>query len=55
MTSFLLRMYMNRFTIKTRKQGKEGTMLSNNEEVQSKINDFIRRKREQYPDLDNNL
>jgi hypothetical protein len=27
-------------------------MLSNNEEIQGKINDFIRRKHEQYPDLD---
>jgi len=26
-------------------------MLSNNQELQGKINDFIRRKREQYPEL----
>lgn len=55
MTSFLLHIQMNRFTIKVRKQWKESTMLSNNEEVQGKINDFIRRKREQYPDLDTSL
>ncbi len=26
-------------------------MLSNNQELQGKINDFIRRKRQQYPEL----
>jgi hypothetical protein len=34
------------------KQGKEATMLSSNQELQGKINDFIRRKHEQYPELE---
>jgi hypothetical protein len=55
LTYFLRRLLRTFRTIRSNKQGKEAPMLNNNQELQGKINDFIRRKQMQYPELSDSV